>query len=222
MSQDLSEPGLIKILVVDDHEIILSGTIEPLRQQYPEAKILTAKTAHSVLNQVEEFPPDLVVLDLSIPETLGDTPQIDMGINALRILIKNHSNLNVVVLSSHAKALVRIKHEIDEHQGGFTVADKTSIEDLLKKVDWALEGLTNTKNVKELRTGELKPEWYEVLNLGVQGLTDKEIAKHLNIVERTVWNYWGKIRDVFEIYPEDGKNLRVQTLMKARELGFID
>jgi DNA-binding NarL/FixJ family response regulator len=135
------------------------------------------------------------------------------------------THLNIVVLSSNTKALVRIKPEIDRHQGGFTVADKTSLEDLFKKVDWAIEGVSYTKDVKEIYTGELRPEWYRVLELGSQGMTDKEIAMQINVAERTVWSYWHKIRDVFGIYPEAGdrsERKKIQTLAKARELGFLD
>lgn len=42
------------------------------------------------------------------------------------------------------------------------------------------------------------------------------------IGERTVRNYWTKIQDALEIYPEDERNLRLQTEKKAREIGLID
>ena len=214
-----------KILVVDDHELILVGTIEALHKQYTDAEILTAQTAQSLLQAIESFQPDALLLDLAIPEETEFTAQIETGIQLLRTLLATKPHLNVVVLSSYTKALVRLKSEIDSHQGGFTVADKTSIEDLLKKVDWAMEGISYTKDVKEMYSGELRPEWYRVLELGSQGLTDKEIALQINVAERTVWSYWHKIRDVFGIYPEVGdrhERKKIQTLMKARELGFLD
>ncbi|MGF1478235.1 MAG: response regulator [Cyanophyceae cyanobacterium] len=214
-----------KIMVVDDHELILVGTIDALRRKYPEAEIHTAKTAQSLLQKIETFQPDLFLLDLAIPEEPESTAQTEIGIQILRTLMTKQPHLNIVVLSSNTKALVRLKSEIDRHQGGFTVADKTSIEDLLKKVDWAMEGISYTKDVKELYSGELRPEWYQVLELGSQGLTDKEIAMQINVAERTVWSYWHKIRDVFGIYPEASdrhERKKIQTLMKARELGFLD
>lgn len=214
-----------KILVVDDHELILVGTTEALRKHYPDAKILTAQTAQSLLQEIETFQPDLLLLDLAIPAEPESTAQTETGIQVLRTLMAKKTCLNVIVLSSNTKVLVRIKPEIDRHQGGFTVADKTSIEDLFKKVDWAMEGVSYTKDVKEMYSGELRPEWYQVLELGSQGLTDKEIAMQINVAERTVWSYWHKIRDVFGIYPEAGdrsERKKIQTLTKARELGFLD
>ena len=225
MSQDLAERGKLKILIVDDHELILSGTIEALRKQHPTAEISTATTKEDALDELKELQPDLLLLDLSIPKKSGMEAKTEIGIELLKDLLQQQGSLNIVVLSSYAKALVRIKSEIDRHQGGFTVADKSSIADLLKKVDWALEGITYTKNVPELQTGELKPEWYEVLKLANQGMTDEEIAEKINYKPRTISNYWNKIRDVFHIYPEldkENEHKKVKTLKKARELGFID
>jgi DNA-binding NarL/FixJ family response regulator len=44
MSQNTPEPAKLRLLVVDDHEIVLGGTIDLLKQQYPQAEILTAQT----------------------------------------------------------------------------------------------------------------------------------------------------------------------------------
>lgn len=72
-------------------------------------------------------------------------------------------------------------------------------------------------------SGEVKPEWIEVLNLAFkEGLEDKVIAKRLGVVPRTVRYYWSKVQDVLGVYPEDGKSLRIQTEQRAREEGFID
>ncbi|WP_293118700.1 response regulator transcription factor [Moorena sp. SIO4G3] len=223
MSQDLPKPGKLKLLVVDDHELMLGGIIDTLRRKYPEAEILTAQTFQSALEQLERFQLDLVIVDLSIPEASENTAKIDTGIKLLQIVMKQYPNLNLVVLSTYLKALVRIKDEIDEHKGGFTVVDKGfSGQVMLTRVDWALQGLTHTKDLKMLK-GEVKPEWLEVITLAFhEELQDKAIAERMKIAPRTVVHYWTKIRDVLGVYPEDGKNLRIKTEMRAREEGFID
>ncbi|MGQ4646322.1 response regulator [Lyngbya aestuarii] len=223
MSQNLPEQAKLKILVVDDHELMLGGTTDVLRRQYSEAEIFTAQTGESALHQVERFQPELVVMDLSIPETPGETARTEIGISYLRNLMSKYPNLNLVVLSTYVKALVRIKPEIDTHQGGFTVVDKAlSSKDMLTRVDLALQGVTHTKDLK-MPLGEVKPEWLTVINLAFQeGLTDKTIAERMRVAERTVRHYWTKVQDVLGVYPEDGKSLRIQTEMRAREEGFID
>lgn len=223
--QNLPELALQKILVIDDHESVLGGTLGVLLRQYPEAEVLTAQTAESAHEQVSRFEPDLVVMDLSIPEQPGVTARAETGIQLLKTVMKKYPNLNLVVQSTYVKALVRIKPDIDAHKGGFTVADKSlSSKEMLTRVDWALQGLTHTKDIRAMQTGlEVKPEWLTVLTLAFQeGLQDKAIAERMRVAERTVRHYWTKIQDVIEVYPEEGKNIRIQTEMRAREEGLID
>lgn len=225
MSQDLPERACLKILVIDDHELVLGGTLDVLQRQYPEAEILTAQTQESAQNQASSFSPDLVVMDLSIPEKPGVPARTDTGIQLLKTLMSKYSNLNFVVQSTYVKALVRVKPDINAHKGGFTVADKSlSSKEMLTRVDWALKGLTHTKDITAMQTGlELKPEWLTVLTLAFEeGLQDKAIAERICVSERMVRHYWSKVQDVLGIYPEEGKNIRIQTEMRAREEGLID
>lgn len=223
MNQDLPNLETIKILVADDHELILSGTLDLLRHHYPQAEIFTAKTTQQALQQVEMLQPDLVIMDLSLSATAEDTAEINQGIKSLEIFIKNYTTLNLVVQSSYVKALVRIKPDIDAHEGGFTVADKgLSSQEMLKRIDLALLGVTHTKDLK-MPLGEVKPEWIEVLNLAfTEGLEDRIIAGRMQVSPRTVRHYWTKVQDVLGVYPEDGKSLRILTEKRAREEGFID
>ncbi|MDF5726755.1 MAG: response regulator transcription factor [Rhizonema sp. PD38] len=225
MSQDLPNQQE-KILVVDDHQLILGGTLEVLRKQYPKAEILTTKTAKETIKQLSTFQPDLIIIDLSIPEKPGVIAQIDTGIQLIQKLMKEYPNLNIMVQTSHPKALVRIRHDIDNHQGGFTVADKgLDDQQRLMRVNLALEGGSHTKDLG--RKIEVKLEWLELLRLASsEELQDKAIADQMNISERTVRNYWTKIQDVLSIYPEDSKkertNIRFKTVNHARQEGLIN
>lgn len=214
-----------KILVVDDHAVVLGGTIDLLKQKYPEADILTAQTGRETLDRVARSQPDLVVMDLSIPEAEGVTARIDTGLQVLRTLMEKYPHLNLMVQSTYVRSLVRIRPEIDSHTGGFTVTDKgLSGQEMLTRVDWALQGVTHTKDIKGVQAGlEVKPEWLTLLTLAFgEGLQDKAIAQRMRVSERTVRHYWTKVQDALEIYPEEGKNIRIQTEMRAREEGLID
>lgn len=139
--------------------------------------------------------------------------------------MKSYPHLDIVVQSAHARTLVRIRPEIDSHKGGFTVADKSlSTQEMLTRVDWALQGLTHTKDIKGINSGlEVKPEWLKVLTLAFEeGLQDKTIAERMCMSERMVRHYWNKLQDALDVYPEEGKNIRIQTEMKARHEGLID
>ena len=225
MEREMLEQELRKILLIDDHELVIGGTIDVLRRHYPNAEILTAQTAQNVPEEIEKFQPDVVVMDLSIPEKPGVAARTEVGIQLLKTLMKKYPNLNLVVQSAHVRTLVRIKPEIDAHKGGFTVADKSlSSKEMLTRVGWAMQGLTHTKDIKSIQAGlEFKPEWLTVLTLAFQeGLQDKAIADRMNVSERMVRHYWTKVQDALNVYPEEGKNIRIQTEMRSREEGLID
>lgn len=233
-SQDLSQSPAMNILLIDDHQLILTATFNLLQQEYPNANIIKVRSAFEalikigteVINKSGTSCFDLIVMDLSIPEKMGMTAQIDTGINLIQQLLKQYPQQNLMVQSSYVKALVRIKHEIDEHQGGFAIADKgLSEQEMLSRVYIALQGATHTQDIKNGL--ELKPEWLEVLRLAFEeGLTDKLISERMYRSERAVRAYWTKIQDVLGLYPEDckkeGKNIRIQTEIRARQEGLID
>lgn len=212
-----------KFLVVDDHQSVLNGTVDALKHQYPHADIHTAQTVQAASNWIAQGQPNLLVMDLSIPELPGDIAQTETGIQLLKTLMQRYPTLNFVVQSAHARSLVRLKPAISNHEGGFTIADKSlPLQEMLKLVDWALKGINYTP--KEMRTRlELKHEWMDVLKLAFhEGLQDKAIAERLNVAERTVRHYWTKIQDALAVYPEEGKNIRIQTEMRSRQEGLID
>lgn len=225
MKQALLAKVLLKILVIDDHESVLGGTVDVLRKHYSSAEFITAINAKDALHQVTNSQPDLVVMDLSIPEHIGMRARPDIGVQLLKILMKNYPSLNIVVQSVHIRTLVRIRPNIDSHKGGFTVVDKSlSTQEMLTRTDWALQGLTHTKDIKSIHSGlEVKPEWLMVLTLAFEeGLQDKAIAEKMCISERMIRHYWNKLQDTLNVYPGEGKNIRIQTEMRARAEGLID
>lgn len=224
-----TDSSSFKILLVDDHPTTLSGTIVVLRQQYQTVEILVAQTAQEVFANLESYSLRLVILDLSIPETIGDMARGETGITALKQIMTCYPTQNIAILSTNIKPLIRIRPEIDSHQGGFTVIDKAqSTDSLLARVDAALNSFSDTREIKGFQPGiELKPEWLDVLNLAFQeGLQDKAIAQRLGVQPTTVRHYWTKLYDVLEIYSreerQDGKNVRTRAEILARQKGLID
>ena len=212
-----------RILVIDDHIMVLGGTTTALKNHYIDAELYTAQTAQQGFEQVKVLNPDVIIVDLSMPETIGEAAKVDTGIQLLRQIMNDFPHLNIVVQSAHVKSLIRIKSAIAGHEGGFTIADKgLSMQEMLTKVDWAMQGVVFTP--KEMRNGiEMKAEWLEVLRLAFgEGLQDKVIAERISVAERTVRHYWSKIQDVLDVYPDEGKNIRIQTEKRAREEGLID
>ena len=222
MSHSSTQEQPVEILIVDDHRLLLNGTISLVGDRFPNAKIRSAQTVQDALKQVREHVPDLAIVDLSIPETSGTAAHVEQGLRLLKLLMQDYPQLNLMVQSSSVKALIRIMPEIDNHQGGFTIADKSvPIDTFLMRMEWAMQGLTHPK---DLQTDlEVKPEWLEVMRLAFEeGLQDKAIAQTMHKSERMIRHYWSKIQDALEIYPEEGKNMRAVTQIRARETGLID
>lgn len=218
-----------EILVVEDHPTTLAGIHTILNRFYANAQVAVAHTFEAASAHVRRTQPSLVILDLQIPEKEGDSPTTEKGVQFLKDLMRQHPHLNIAVHSSYLDALVRIRPDIDSHLGGFTVTDKgRSTQETFERFDCALKGYTHTRDIRGLQAGlELKPEWLTTLDLACRaGLKDRAIAQQLHVSESMVRNYWSKIYDVLEIYPEDekegGRNLRVITCIRAREEGLVD
>jgi DNA-binding NarL/FixJ family response regulator len=230
MNQYLPSKTAIKIVVIDGHELCLHGFIEVLRRHYSNAEIITIQTAQNALNQVAKSQPNLVVMELALAEKPGLMMRTDTGIQLLRHFLQNYPHLNILVHSAHLRTLVRINpEEINGHQGGFIVADKSlSSYEILMRVNWGLQGLTHTKDIKQISCGlEVNPTWVDVLTLAFQeGLQDKAIAERICVSERMVRHYWDKLQDALGIDGKklkiQGKNLRILTGNRAREVGLID
>ena len=224
--QDLSLERKLKILVVDDHPAIVTATINALYREYPCSDIVEVQTVQETLSLIQSDQFDLVLIDLSIPDRTGNDAKVELGIKLLQNLLKEYPHQNFIVQTSYVKALIRIKHEIDNHQAGFAIVDKVLPEnEMLTRVHLVLMGATHTKDIK---TGiELKSEWLDVLRLAFEeSLTDKSISQKMYKSERAVRTYWTKIQDVLGVYPQEckrsGKNMRIQTEVRAREAGLID
>jgi len=209
-------------MVVDDHPMILLGTIALIKEHYSEVTFILTSSALETLNKISLSLPDVIIIDISIPEKPGMSAQTDTGISLIKQLIQQYPTLNIMVQSSNFNPLIRLKPYINNHQGGFTIADKTfAPTETLKMLNWCVQGLTHTKMLNTKL--EIKPEWLEVLNLAFkEGLTDKKIAEKMYRNTRTIRTYWTKIQDVLEIYSENNQNLRVLILKRAKEEGIID
>jgi DNA-binding NarL/FixJ family response regulator len=214
----------MNILIIDDHPLMLNSIKQLTESQFPDAHITTVTTTISARQRLKESADwQLVIADLSIPVKDNDVAKSENGLDLLRDVMKLHPEINLMVYSSNIKVLIQLKHQIDNHQGGFTIADKiSSSAEVQRRMKYAAEGITLTK---EIRKGlELKPEWLSTLQLAAEGLQDKSISEKLHVTERAVRHYWTKLQDVLEIYAEgsDKVNLRVLTLKRAREEGLID
>ena len=218
-----------KFFIVDSQRLCMDGTIKILRSNYPQAEIITAANAIDFINQLSTYKPNLVVMDISLAEKSGEIPSVNTGMQLLKKIMLNYAQLNIVVQSAHIKKLVRMKAEIDARIGGFTVADKNlSTAEFLRRVEWSLHGLINTKDIPYINSAsQVKPEWLRLLDLAFgEGFQDKAIARQFFVSERMVRHYWLGLQEALGLDCDElkhqGKNLRIVTQIRAREVGLID
>ncbi len=130
-----------RFLVVDDHAAILEGTVPALKQKYPNAQVFTAQDQRSAQQIAKSYPPELVILDLSLPKKQGSPATLDVGLELLQIFMESDPAPNILILSTNVKPIVRLKPKISGYEGGFAAMDKSlPIGNMLELTAIALRG----------------------------------------------------------------------------------
>lgn len=179
-----------RILFSDDHQILLDALSYMAQGEYEVESIDTL----SALNEaVDRFEPNLVVLDIRMPD--GD------GIEAARELIQRHPNLKVVFLSMHSDAGL-VKRALETGAMGY-ISKRAPGDELMLALRTILNG---GKYIGALdgngQDGEavLTERQREVLRLIAQGCSAKEIAQKLNISVRTAEFHRAAIMDRLKLH----------------------
>ncbi|NJN58613.1 MAG: response regulator transcription factor [Leptolyngbyaceae cyanobacterium SL_5_9] len=222
MQSGSAHSAVRRFLVIDDHEAILKGTVPALQTKYPTVEILTAKSQQEAEHYIKCYCPEFVVVDLGLPQSPAAIPSTEVGIQLLESLMHTQPAPNIMVLSINVKPLLRLKPAIHIYEGGFVALDKSlPIREMLKYVELALRGSIYLPPEVRSRP-EFDRRWLEVLTLKYQeGLSDKAIAEHMGISDRTIRNYWLRIQDALNVYDHPNQDLRIQIQIAARKAGLI-
>lgn len=211
-----------KILAIDDHEAILEGTLRAIKEKFPLAEILTARDARSGCDRAKSYYPELVILDLSLPEKPNCSAHPEIGIQLLKTLMQLSPAPNIMVLSTNIKPLVCLKPAINTYEGGFAAMDKSQpTQEMLKHIETALQGSIYLPSEVRSRP-EFDCKWLELLKLKFQaGLTDRAIAQRMAISDRTLRNYWQRLQDALGVDEDPNRELKTQIEKAARKIGLI-
>jgi DNA-binding NarL/FixJ family response regulator len=173
------EAGLPKVLVADDHHLILDALKEMMRTQF---NIFAVDNSQAFIEAVERFQPDVAVLDVSMPGADG-------FLTARRVLERQPS-LPIVFLSMHGDPKY-IDQAVQVGAKAY-LSKRLPAQDLISAIQAVLEGETLLSSSVERAhaenhdgKGELTSRQREVLRLIARGSSAKDIANQLNISVRT-------------------------------------
>ena len=178
--------SLSRVLLVDDHKVVAEGLVKLLGQFYEIVDTIT--DGRLVLDAVSRLRPDVVLLDLSMPNV--------SGLEVIRQLKEHGLRSCALVLTMHADPGLAVE-ALKAGARGF-VLKESSGEELLTALDVVLRGGSYlasalTKDILTLMVGavdpsrvELSSRQREVLRLIVMGQRAKEIAGTLDMSTRTV------------------------------------
>jgi two-component system nitrate/nitrite response regulator NarL len=190
----------IRIVIADDHPIYRDGLRQLIERQPDFMLVGEATNGQQALDLIQETTPDILLLDLSMPQF--------SGIDVLRQISAGGLPLKIIVLTAAIE-----REQITEvlRLGARGVVLKDTATDLLAKsircvVDgefWVgrdsmsglVQALQKAGAGEPKKTFQLTPRELEIINAIVEGLSNKEIAAKCTISERTVKHHLSSIFD---------------------------
>lgn len=184
---------MISVLLVDDHQMVRTGLAALLAATDDIVVVGQAGDGGAAVAAVAETSPDVVLMDLSMPE-------VD-GLEATRRILADHPEVKVVVLTSFSDR-ERVSDALTAGAVGYLLKD-CEPADLLAAVRSAAAGhvpldprvarvlLPNTSSGRP--EDVMSPREIEVLRLVAKGLANKQIGRSLGISERTVKAHLGRV-----------------------------
>ncbi|MEW6189365.1 MAG: response regulator transcription factor [Actinomycetota bacterium] len=213
----------LKVLIVDDHNLFRKGLRKILELEKDISTIGEAANASEAVQKSKELCPDVVLMDITMPE-------ID-GIQATKLIKAVSPITNIIILSMHHDDQ-HLFQAIKAGAKGY-VLKEASVEELVESIKATVRGesLLNpllarrildefAKFVEDEASPDgperLTPREKEILNLLAQGKKNKEIARKLFISEKTVKNHLSNI--FHKLHCGD----RTQAVLEGVRLGIIE
>jgi DNA-binding NarL/FixJ family response regulator len=196
---DASAERPLRILVVDDHEVVRQGLVALLDRRQGFEVVAQAGTVAEALNEARRFEPDVVVMDVRLPD--------GSGIEACRDIRAERPETRIVMLTSYpdeeavlsaiiagaAGYLLKqirgrdLVSAIEAVGRGNSLLDPAVTERVLQRVRAAATGGASDE------LADLTAQERKILLLVAEGKTNKEIAGEIFLSDKTVKNYVSSI-----------------------------
>lgn len=189
----------LRIILVDDHEIVRLG-LKTLLARYPQFEVVAeAGDAREAIEQVKRHQPDVVVMDIRLPGR--------NGIEATRDIVALYPAMKVIMLTSYADEDI-LFDAIAAGAAGY-VLKQIGSDDLVRALEQVGRGESlldpavtqkvfqrvrqNARKAEDAAFGALTDQELHILSLVTEGMTNKEIAARVYLSEKTVRNYVSSI-----------------------------
>ena len=182
---DLTLRARIRVLIVDDHDVVRAGFNSVLRRQAGLIVVGSVQSGEEALTFLEPFTVDIVLLDLHMPGM--------SGIKTLLALQRLPSPPSVIVLSS-LEPDEEICLAVEAGANGYLRKD-VSCAEIIEAVDAVHSGKSHFPQWIRDRVSErklqpsLSPRELEILEMVSKGLTNKEIGHAIQVSHFTVRNH---------------------------------
>jgi two-component system, NarL family, response regulator NreC len=212
---------MIKVLIADDHAVVRAGLRMLIRSEADMELVGEATGGYETIQLVEQCQPDVLLIDLSMPD-------LD-GIAATRKVHARVPDMRILFLTIHEdEALLRAA--LKAGASGYILKGAAETE-LVAAIRTVLRGdlyvdpsmlrklLPEGGNRQAARTHEeapLTPREAEVLRLIVQGYTNRQIGEELSISVRTAESHRANLSEKL------GLHSRVELVRYARDNGLIE
>lgn len=192
----------VKILVIDDHEVVRRGVKQILEENFLLVEVGEADSGQKGIAAVRQEPWDLVILDINLPD--------QSGLELLGELHGTWPGLPLMVLSLHPEEQYAVR--VFRAGAMAYLTKQTAPEELAKAVNQVLSGRRYvTASLGEHLAGSLSKSpagpvhptlserELEVLVLIAQGQSLKNIAQSLILSVKTVSTYRGRLQDKLQL-----------------------
>jgi DNA-binding NarL/FixJ family response regulator len=192
----------IRVLIADDHALVRAGIRALVEKIEGVVVVGEAGKGSEALELVKELQPNLMLLDITMPD--------GGGFDVLDHVTKNYPEIKVIVLTVHEAGEYAIR-ALREGAAGFLPKSAASIE-LEQAIETVIRGEvyispeTSRKTLLEYGKGTkrdllatLSPRQREVLRLIAEGRTTKQIAQLLEISVKTVETHRAQLMDRLDI-----------------------
>jgi DNA-binding NarL/FixJ family response regulator len=196
----------VKILLADDHKITRQG-LRSLLEKEPDMEVVAeAEEGRTAVRLVRELLPDVVVMDVSMPDL--------NGMEATHQIVTEHPNVKVIALSIHSDNLF-VSEMLKSGASGYLLKD-CAFEELASAIHVVVDGKTylspavsgvviddylhHLARTESPSSEVLTDREREVLQLIAEGKSTKQVALKLHISVKTVETHRRQIMSKLNIH----------------------